>query len=84
MTRTTGKLQKHTARCMECPWTETYLSDLEAKAGANWHVYDQHRATWNLVIGDRPPHGERPTPDYPCASGCKPSHGDVCGGPRCT
>lgn len=22
--------------------------------------------------------------DYPCASGCKPSEGDVCGGPRCT
>lgn len=22
--------------------------------------------------------------DYPCASGCRPSEGDVCGGPRCT
>jgi hypothetical protein len=22
--------------------------------------------------------------DYPCAAGCKPSEGDVCGGPRCT
>lgn len=22
--------------------------------------------------------------DYPCASGCKSSEGDVCGGPRCT
>ena len=22
--------------------------------------------------------------DYPCASGCKPSEGNVCGGPRCT
>lgn len=23
-------------------------------------------------------------PDSPCLSGCKPSEGDVCGGPRCT
>ena len=23
-------------------------------------------------------------PDSPCASGCKPSEGNVCGGPRCT
>jgi len=25
-----------------------------------------------------------PEDDYPCASGCTPSEGDVCGGPRCT
>lgn len=22
--------------------------------------------------------------DFPCAPGCRPSEGDVCGGPRCT
>lgn len=22
--------------------------------------------------------------DYPCAGGCSPEKGDVCGGPRCT
>lgn len=35
-------------------------------------------------LGDKKRHLRNQHGDYPCASGCKPSEGNVCGGPRCT
>jgi hypothetical protein len=47
-------------------------------------VYADCRERFDSV-GDKKRHIRTIHPDdSPCASGCKPSQGDVCGGPRCT
>ena len=41
---------------------------------------------WKVVASGEVKHGYggQWELDTPCASGCKPSEGNVCGGPRCT
>jgi hypothetical protein len=60
---------------------------IEITAGQYWgkHGLSNH---WGWTVIETGEHhtgygGEWPR-DFPCASGCKPSEGDVCGGPRCT
>lgn len=69
---TTGGIPGPTWRCDD---------QAEAVALAEEHGYDvldtvegDIGGTFLIVAGEK---------DSPCLSGCRPSEGDVCGGPRC-
>jgi hypothetical protein len=44
-----------------CPWVGPARATREdAEADAVWHVYEQHRAEWVSVVGNRPPTAHDP------------------------
>jgi hypothetical protein len=60
---------------------------IEITAGQYWgkHGLSNHWSWTVIETGEHKTGYAGPWErDFPCASGCKPSEGNVCGGPRCT
>jgi hypothetical protein len=58
------------------------LAELEREA--NRVTQEELEAAEQTVLASMAAMGVLPEKDSPCLSGCRPSEGDVCGGPRCT
>jgi hypothetical protein len=60
---------------------------IEITSGQYWGTHGLSNFwRWTVIATDETHHGygDDWEPDSPCAPGCRPSEGDVCGGPRCT